>query len=109
MGLVAIAEERGGKRDKNLDVKRPDWEVGAIGPKIYQVAVVIMREIGHYSMGRKINRRGTADGECGSTTGNENEEWETAHINDRFLAISVGILSRVFVSPFGVFGGPQWR
>ena len=54
----------------------------------------------------KINSRGTADAECGSTTGNEDEEWRTVRINDCFLALNVGILSHVSVSPFEIFETP---
>ena len=65
LGLVVSAAASGGKYDKHLDVKHPDWEVGAIGSEIYQSAVMILREIGHYSMGvRSIDedqRLGNAD------------------------------------------------
>ena len=55
---------------------------------------------------RKINSRGTTDEECGPSTGNENGEWETTHINDWFLALKVGVLSHVLVSPFGISDPP---
>ena len=73
-----------------------------IVPILYQDKVMILRGSGYYSTGRKINSRGTADGECGSITGNGNEEWETMRIDDWFLARKVGIASRAFVSPIGV-------
>ena len=62
LGVVGIAESRGGKYDKHLDVKHPDWKVEAIGSKLYQSALLVLRGSGSYSMGRKINSRGTADG-----------------------------------------------
>ena len=54
-------------------------------------------------MGRKMSSRGTAGGEFGSITGDENEEWETMRINDWPLALNAGITSHVFVSPFDIF------
>ena len=111
MGVVASAAERGGKYDKNLAVNHTDWKVGVSGPMLYHATLVILREGGRYSLGRKIDSRGTSGvggggcgGGCGSMTGNENEEWETMHIDDWFLALKVGIESHVFVSIFGTFG-----
>ena len=104
MGVAAIAAASGGKYDKNLDVNHTDWKVEAVGSNLYQPALMILREGGHYSAGRKINNRGTADAECGPMTGNGDEEWGTLRTNDWFLAFKVGILSHVCVSTFGSFG-----
>ena len=82
MGVVEIAASRSGKYDRHLAVENPDRVAEAIGPKLYQATVMILRESGRYWAGRKINSRRAADEECGSTTGNENEEWETIHISD---------------------------
>ena len=57
LGVAGSSEEWCGKYDKHLDVKHPDWQVDAIGPNLYQATVAILREIGHYSRGRKINSR----------------------------------------------------
>ena len=102
-GVVAGAAARGGKYDKNLAVKNPDWGVVAIGPNLYRATVMILREIGHYSIGGKINSRGTAYGECGPMDGNESEEGKTVHINGWSLAINVGIPSHVFVAHLAIF------
>ena len=52
----------GGKYDRHLDVKNPDWEVEVVGPKLRHATSIIMRGIGHYSTGLKINSRRAADG-----------------------------------------------
>ena len=46
-----------GRYEKHLAVKHPDWKVEAIGANLYQATVLILREIGAYSMGRKVNSR----------------------------------------------------
>ena len=101
------ATSRDGKYDTHLAVKRPECEVDAIGLKLYRSTVLILREGGPYSMGRKINIRGTAYGDFGSLTGNGNEEWETMRANDWFLTLKVGALSHVLVSPVGTFEIPM--
>ena len=66
--------------EMHLAVNHPDWGVGEIGTKIYQTAVVILRDIGNDSMGRKINSRGTTEGECGTIAWNEEEGRNSSHI-----------------------------
>ena len=68
-GVVASSAERDWPYDTHLAVNRPDCKVDATGPNLYHATVMIMRGSGHYLLGRKTNSRGTADGECGSTTG----------------------------------------
>ena len=69
MGL-GCATAVGGGYEKHLSVKKPDWEAEVIAAMIYQSAVLILRESGSYSAGRKINSRGATEEECGSLTGN---------------------------------------
>ena len=107
LGVVEVAAGRNGKYDNPLAVKHPSWELAAIGPKRYQATSMILREIGHYSVDRKIYSRGTADGECGSMTGGGNGEWKTMRIHEWALVLNVGILAHVFVSPFWIFAIPM--
>ena len=105
MGVVESAASMGGKYDKNIAVNRPDWKVAAIGPNLYQSTMMILRESGYYSTGRKINSRGTAEEEGGSMTGNG--ECETMRIDGCFFARKVGIMPHAFASPFGIFAIPM--
>ena len=91
MGVVGCAASRGGQYDKDLAVNHPGRESEVAGSNLYQAEVVILREGGYYSTGRKFNSRRTAEAECGSTTGHENEEWRTVRIDDWFLELKVGI------------------
>ena len=93
-----------GNTGGNLSVKPPDWKVEVGGPNLYQDTVLILRESGPYSMGRKIDSRGATDGGCGSLTGNGNGGWKTEHINDWLLTLKVGGMSHVIVSHFEIFG-----
>ena len=70
-GVVESAAARSEKCDKHLAVKRPDWKVGVVGPKLHQPTVMILRGSWHYALGRKINSRGTSEEACGHMTGNE--------------------------------------
>ena len=74
LGVLGSSASRGGKCDKHLDAKHPGRKVEATGDKFYRATSMILREIGSYSTGGKINIRGTADAECGSLTWNENGE-----------------------------------
>lgn len=102
-----FATSVGGRYDKHLGIKNPDLEVEAIGSNRYQAAVLITRGSGEYSTGRKLHSRGTAEEECGSSDGNENEEWDAIRINDWLLALKVGSPPNVLVSPFEIFEVPM--
>ena len=106
MEFATSADEEYGE---NLAAKHRGWEVEAIGAKLYQAAVLILRGSGSYSTARKINRRGTEEGECGSLTGNGNGGWKTIRINDWFLTPIVGVMSHVLVSTFEISGPPMGK
>ena len=78
---------REGQYGKHLAVKHPGWGAKVSGPKIYQVAMMILRDLGDEANGRKINSRGTSDDECGSVTGVGGEDWGSIAVCDWFLAL----------------------
>ena len=56
--------KRGYKKGNMESISRPNIQTGgaeAIGAKVYQVAMAILRDIGNDAKGRKINSRGTAE------------------------------------------------
>ena len=83
MGPEAAPIQEGQYR-RNLAVNHPDWGVGMIGAEIYQVAMMIPRDLVNDTYGRKINSRGTAVAECGSMAGIDGEVWQSVRINDWF-------------------------
>ena len=92
-----------GKYGRNLAAKHPDWVADLVGAKIYQLATTMLRHLENDTNGRKINIRGTSAAECGSLTGIDGEGWESAHINDWFLAPKEGIFPHATISPFEVY------
>ena len=96
-----------GRYEKHLAVKNTGWKVEVVGAKFYQATLLILRESGSYSMGRKSYSRGAVDGGCGSLTGNGNGVWKAIRLNDWFLAIQVGFQSHVVVSPREIFEIPM--
>ena len=76
---------------------------GEIGPRIYQVAAIILRDIGNDTHGRKTNSRRTPEGECGSATGDEGDRWKSPHIADCFLTMKERIVGYVMISPFEIY------
>ena len=57
-----------GQYGKHLPRKRQDWRANAIGPQIYLFGMVIPRDIGGDSDGRRLNIRGDEEEGCGPST-----------------------------------------
>ena len=77
-----------GKYGKHIAGKHQEWPAKLIGPHIYQVAMMmIQRDIGNDSDGRKPNSRGDADDECGSVAVVDGEAWGSIAVIDWFLAL----------------------
>ena len=65
--------------------------------------MAILRDTGNDTYGRKINSRGTAEGECGPMTGNGGEVWKSVYINDWFAALGEWIAPHGMISPCEVY------
>ena len=98
-----IGEGSEEKYDKHVAVKHQDRNFKMIGSKIYQSTVMILKDIGHWSMWRKINSRWAMEEECGSMTGRDEEDSKSMHVVDCFRALKGGIVSHVQASHFEIF------
>ena len=71
----------------------------AIGARIYKVALIILRDVGNDSNGRKINSRGTSEFDRDSVMGEKGEGLESMDVAVWNLAIKEGVPKHVIGSP----------
>ena len=75
----------------------------AIGARIYKVALIILRDVGNDSNGRKINSRGTSEFGRESVMGAKGAKWKSTPLTDWFFAVKEGVMRHVLVSPYEVY------
>ena len=90
-----------GQYGKRRESKHPDYGgAEVIGAEVYQVATMILRDVGGDTKSRKINSRWAAEEACGSLTGIDGEEWKSVPAQGRFLAPEEVVVPHVPISPF---------
>ena len=89
---------------RRLEVKTPPyWQSRLIGAQIYQIALIISRDLGNDINGSKISSRGTSEFERDPVMSGKGEDWKSTAVADWFLSITEGVLKHVLVIPFEVY------
>ena len=88
----------------HLAAKHESCAKGAIGEALYLKTLLILRNRGNYSMGRKINSRERVEIECGFPLRDNGEKRKTISTTSWWLYMGEAFLPHVLVSPFGIWG-----
>ena len=91
------------QQGRHLEAKQGDWQERAIGDQTYQFALIILRERGNDTKGRKINSRGAAELERDTSMGGGGEDWGSPALTEWYMGTQEGAMENVLASPFGIY------
>ena len=91
---------------EHLSSNHQDWANQMVGDALYRQTLMVMRNLGNGTDGRKIDSRKWVGGwggpECGIQIGENGEDWETISVILRCVSLEDAFLKNVLVSPYEI-------